>query len=95
MEGAHADFNLRELPCYLSNTYEILLLSLKFIGEQDFVKIVCQGYNLLPWQPDFRCHTWIKNSAPKYIFRKNRKTLISILPLTLCMLISPLQSEWG
>ena len=49
-----ADFNLRELPCYLSNTYEILLLMLKFIGEQDSLKIFCQVYNLLPWQPDFR-----------------------------------------
>ena len=26
----------------------------KIIGEQDFVKILCQGYSLLPWQPDFR-----------------------------------------
>ena len=23
-ESVHADFNLRELPCYLSNTYETL-----------------------------------------------------------------------
>ena len=32
-ESARADFNLRELPCYLSNTYETLPLLLKFIGE--------------------------------------------------------------
>ena len=25
----------------------------KFIGEQDFVKEFCKGYNLLPWQPNF------------------------------------------
>ena len=31
-ESASADFNLRRLPCYLSNTYETLLLLLKFIG---------------------------------------------------------------
>ena len=48
-ESARADFNLRELPCYLSITYEILPLLLKFIEEQDFVKNFCQGYN----QPDF------------------------------------------
>ena len=54
-ESARAGFNLRELPCYLSNTYEILPLKLlKFIGEKDFIKILCQGYNLLPWQTDFR-----------------------------------------
>ena len=33
-ESARADFNLRELPCYLSNTYETLPLLLKFTGEQ-------------------------------------------------------------
>ena len=37
-ESARADFNLRELPSYLSNTYEILPLLLKCIGEQDFFK---------------------------------------------------------
>ena len=52
-ESASADFNLRELPCYLSNTSEILPLLLKFIGEQDCINVFCQGYNLLPWQPDF------------------------------------------
>ena len=39
-ESARADFNLPELPCYLSKTYEILPLLLKFIGKQDFVKKV-------------------------------------------------------
>ena len=38
-ESARADFR----PS--SNTYEILPLLLKFIGEQGFVKIFCQGYN--------------------------------------------------
>ena len=32
-ESARADFNLREFPCYSSNTYEILPLFLKLIGE--------------------------------------------------------------
>ena len=46
-----ADFNLRELfKLYLRN-FAILL---KFIGEQDSVNFFCQGYNLLPWQPDFQ-----------------------------------------
>ena len=52
-ESARADFNLRELTCYLSNTYETLPLLLKFIEEQDSGKTFCQGYKLLPWQPDF------------------------------------------
>ena len=56
MESARADFNLRELPCYLSNTYETLPLLRKFIGKQDSGKIFCQKYKLLPWQPDFRRH---------------------------------------
>ena len=51
-ESSSADFNLRELCCYLSNTDRILPLLLKFIDEQDYVNIFCQGYNLLPWQPD-------------------------------------------
>ena len=38
-ESARADFR----PS--SNTYEILPLLLKFIGEQGFVKNFCQGYN--------------------------------------------------
>ena len=47
--SACTDFNHRELPCYLSNTNEILPLVLKFLGEQVFIKEFCQGYNLLPW----------------------------------------------
>ena len=44
-------------PCYLSNAYEMLPLLLKCIGtEQDSRKFFCQGYHLLPWQPDFRRH---------------------------------------
>ena len=35
-----ADCNLQDLPCYLSNTYQILPLLLNFIREQDFVKKV-------------------------------------------------------
>ena len=31
--SARADFNLRELPCYLSYTYDTLPLLLKFIVE--------------------------------------------------------------
>ena len=42
-ESARADFNLRELPCYLSNTYGILPLLLKFIGVQEFVKLFVYG----------------------------------------------------
>ena len=41
--SARADFNLRELPCYLSNTYETLPLLLKIIGEQDSVKKIVKG----------------------------------------------------
>ena len=48
MESARADFNLRELPCYLSNTYKILPLLQKFIywrtrfGKKKIVKgITC------------------------------------------------------
>ena len=52
-ESARADFNHRELPCYLSNSYETLPLSLQFIGDQDSGKVCCQGYKLLPWKPDF------------------------------------------
>ena len=43
-EIARTDFNLRELPCYLSNTYDTLPPLLKFIEEQDsgkfFVKYI-------------------------------------------------------
>ena len=38
-ESARADFNLQELPCYISKTYNILPLLLKFIGEQDSTKL--------------------------------------------------------
>ena len=55
-ESARADFNLREHPCFLNNTYEILSLLLKLIGEQDLVTFFCEGYNLFPRQPDFRRH---------------------------------------
>ena len=55
-ESARANFNLRELPCYLSNIYKILPLLPKFIGEQVVLKNVCPGYGLLPWQPDFQSH---------------------------------------
>ena len=41
-ECTRAHFNLRELPCYLSNTYETLPFLLKFIGEQDSGKSFCQ-----------------------------------------------------
>ena len=34
-ESVCADFNFRELPCYLSNTFEMLPLRLKFIRKQD------------------------------------------------------------
>ena len=53
---ARADFNFRERPCYLSNTYEMLPLLLEFIGKKDSGKCFCQGYHMLPWQPDFRRH---------------------------------------
>ena len=55
-ESAPADFILRELPCYLSNTYETLPLLLKFTVEQDCGKKFFQGLKLLSWQPDFRRH---------------------------------------
>ena len=57
-ESAHADFNFRELPWYLSNTYQMWPLLLKFIGEQDSGKILHKGYHMLPWQPHFRCHVY-------------------------------------
>ena len=47
--SAPSNFNLRELSCYLRNTYETLPLLLKYIGEQDsgnfFVKDIscCHG----------------------------------------------------
>ena len=34
----------------------VLLLLLNRIGEQDVGKILGQGYNLLPWQPENRLH---------------------------------------
>ena len=34
----------------------VLLLLLHRIGEQDVGKILGQGYNLLPWQPENRLH---------------------------------------
>ena len=54
--GGSADFNLREIPCYLNNTYKTLPFLLKFIGEQDSRKRFWQGYKLLPLQPDFPLH---------------------------------------
>ena len=57
-ESAHADFNFRELPSYLSNTYQMWPLLLKFIGVQNSGKILRQGYNMLPWQPRFRHHVY-------------------------------------
>ena len=58
MEGggggsARADFNFRELPCYLSNTYDLLPLMIKFIGEQDSGKMVCQGITCCHGNPIF------------------------------------------
>ena len=46
-ESARADFNFRELPWYLCNTYQMWPLLLKFIGEQDSGKILRQGYHML------------------------------------------------
>ena len=43
-ESARADFNFRELPWYVSNTYQMWPLLPKFIGEQDSAKILRQGY---------------------------------------------------
>ena len=37
-ESARADFNFRELPWYLSNTYQMWPLLLKFIEKQDSEK---------------------------------------------------------
>ena len=51
--SARADFNLRELPCYLSNTNEILPLLLKFIGEQDSVKKIVKGITCCHGNPSF------------------------------------------
>ena len=39
-ESARADFNVRELPCYLSSTYETLSRILKSIEEQDSRRII-------------------------------------------------------
>ena len=41
--SARADSNLRNLPCYLSNTCEILSLLLNIFGEQDFAKKFIKG----------------------------------------------------
>ena len=57
-ESARADFNFRELPWYLSDTYQMWSLLLKCIGEQDSAKILRQGYHMLPWQPRFRHHVY-------------------------------------
>ena len=53
VESARTDFKFRELAWNLSNTYEILPLLLKFIGEQDSGKIFCQRYNLCRSNPIF------------------------------------------
>ena len=53
--NACADFNLREPPCYLSNTYKNFATFTKVYWRTIFRKFLfCQGYHLLPWQPDFR-----------------------------------------
>ena len=52
-ENARADFNFWELPWYLSNTYQMWPLLLKFIGEQDSGKFLRQWHHILPWQPRF------------------------------------------
>ena len=57
-----------ELPCYLSNTYEILQLLLKFIGEQNFVKIFVRGVTC--------CHG---NSIFDAMFSQNLTLLIFFL----------------
>ena len=56
--SARADFNFRELPRYLSNTYQMWPLLLKFIGKQDSGKYLRQRYHMLPWQPRFRRHVY-------------------------------------
>ena len=50
--------NFRELPWYLSNTYQMWPVLLKFIGEQDSGKMSRQGYHMLPWQPHFWRHVY-------------------------------------
>ena len=57
-ESARADFYFRELPWYLSNTYQMWPPLLNFIGEQDSGKILRQGYHILPWQPYFWRHVY-------------------------------------
>ena len=37
-ESDRAEFNLQELPCYLTNTYKLLPVLLKFIREYDSEK---------------------------------------------------------
>ena len=58
--SARADFNFRELPLYLSNTYQMWPLLLKFIGEQDSVKQSRQRYHMLPRQLHFWRHVYSK-----------------------------------
>ena len=52
-ESARADFNLRELPSYLSNTNKILPLLLKFIGEQDSGKMFVKDKTCCHGNPSF------------------------------------------
>ena len=52
-ESARADFNLREHPCFLNNTYEILSLLLKLIGEQDLVTFFVKGITCSHGNPIF------------------------------------------
>ena len=58
VESVRADFNFRELPWYLSNTYQMWPLLLEFVGEQDSGKSLRQRYHILPWQPRIRHHVY-------------------------------------
>ena len=53
-ESIRADFNLRELSSYSSNTYQIWQFLLKRIEVKVFRKFLCQAYYLLPGKPRFR-----------------------------------------
>ena len=51
--SARTDFNFGELPWYLSNTYKIMPLLLKFVGEQDSGKFFLSRVSLVAMETQF------------------------------------------
>ena len=67
--SVRADFNFRKLPCYLSNTYEMLPLLLKFnIGEQNSWKNILSRVSLVAMATRFLTPCLVKFWLFKYFF---------------------------